>query len=333
MRQTHKSRVGAGVLLGCGVAVIAIVCASQAHASESGASVYLLGTGGPEAAVMPPVQGVFVSSTTYYYGGSAGGGKQFVVGGNVVANLNATIVADFASVLWVPTTHLAGGTLGLGMVLPVGSVSADVSAIITGPLGHQVGVSKSDSAVVIGDPLLTAMWGWKQGDLNLQASTLVNIPVGDYREGELANLAFHRWAGDVSLAATWHDDKSGWDFSSKAGFTFNGQNPETDYRTGTEFHLEGAIEKTLTPAFSIGVQAYYFNQLTGDSGGGAAIGPFEGRDIGVGGTAAYHFALGHTPVTLRLHGTSEVYVKNRPQGTAIWLDLSFPLMMKLPPHE
>jgi hypothetical protein len=57
---------------------------------------------------------------------------------------------------------------------------------------------------------------------------------------------------------------------------------------------------------------------------------------GVGGTAAYHFLVGHTPVSLRGRIMTEFDAVNRLQGTSYWLDLAFPLAMKMPvgaPHE
>jgi hypothetical protein len=87
--------------------------------------------------------------------------------------------------------------------------------------------------------------GWKRGKVHFTVSGLVNIPVGYYREDQLANLSFHRWAGDLSTAVSWHDDESGWDVSGKAGVTFNGKNDYTDYNSGNDFHVEGAVEKTL----------------------------------------------------------------------------------------
>ncbi len=325
-RPDRRALSGAGL----GVLAAAALWAGGARASEGGASVYLLGSGGPEAAVLPPVQGVFFANTAYYYSGSGGGGKQFTVGGNLAAGVDASIAADFASVAWVPTTNLAGGVLLLGAALPFGGPDVKASAVLTGPRGRQFTASTSDSTFVLGDPILTGEWGWTGGKLHVTASALVNIPIGDYHEGQLANLAFHRWAEDVSLASTWHDAKSGWDVSGKAGFTFNGENPATDYRTGTEFHLEGAIEKALSPAFSAGLQAYYFNQVSADSGSGAVLGPFEGRVTGFGGEAAYNFMVGRAPMTLRLHATTEFDARNRLQGTAVWLDFSIPLAVKLP---
>ena len=304
--------------------------ASQAMATEGAASVYLLGSGGPGAAVMPPVKGVFLDNEVYYYDGSARGSKQFVVGGNVVAGLNATILADFPTVLWVPTTNFLGGTLAVGGALPFGRPDVNVSAVVTGPLGGQVGVSRSDDAFVIGDPIATAALGWGSGKTHIQLSTMVNIPIGDYRDGELANLAFHRWAGDVSLAGTWRDEQAGWDFSGKAGFTFNGENEDTDYKTGTEFHVEGSVEKLITPKFSAGVLAYYFEQVSGDSGEGAVLGSFKGRVTGVGGTAAYNFMLGKAPATLRFRAIHEFDAKNRLEGDSFWLGLSMPLAVQMP---
>ncbi len=314
--------------LACGVA--GALLAGQAQASESGASLYLLGSGGPGAAVTPPYKGLYFDNTGYYYDGAAGGSTQFVVGGKIVADLNAQIGADFATVVWVPTTHFLGGALAIGAALPAAVESVNASAFITGPLGNQLSVARSDSAWLIGDPIATALVGWKHGNLSYQVSTLLNVPIGQYREGQLANLAFHRWAGDASFATTWHDNASGWDVSGKAGFTFNGTNTATQYTTGTEFHLEGAIQKTFGKAISIGVQGYYFDQLTGDSGAGAKLGPFKGQVVGFGATAAHTFMLGKHPATLRVRGMTEFDARNRLEGNSAWLDLSFPLSMKLP---
>jgi hypothetical protein len=317
--------------LACGAGLAAAAGVAPAQAGEGGASIYLLGSGGPGAAIMPPIQGVFFSNTLYHYEGSASVERNFVVGGNLVAGLDATINADFATTLWVPSTDFMGGVLAVGAVVPFGEPDVTVSAVITGPLGNTVGVSRSDSAFVVGDPLLMAMWGTKQGNTHFQLSSFVNIPMGDYREGELANLAFHRWAADVSFATTWHDAEAGWDASAKVGFTFNGENDVTDYDSGNEFHAEAALEKIFSPAWSAGVQAYWFNQITGDGGSGARLGPFKGEVTGVGLTVAHNFEMAGRPATLRLHAATEFDAENRLEGDSVWLDFTIPLVMQLPP--
>lgn len=319
-------------VLGCGAAAAGLLLALPAQASESGASIYLLGSGGPEAAALPPIQGVFLANTAYYYEGDSGGDKQFPIGGSLVAGLHGQILADFATVLWVPTTDLGGATLAVGAALPVGQVKVDVAAVITGPRGNSAAFDFKDDVVAVGDPILTAALGWKQGRLSWQASALVNVPVGDYRDRQLANLAFHRWATDVSFAMTWHDEATGWDLSGKAGVTYNGTNEATDYTTGVESHYEASLAKAFNPAWSAGLQAYYFEQVTGDTGPGALLGPFKGRVAGVGGQVAYNFKIaGKIPATLRLHALTEFEARNRLEGTSVFLDFTMPLWVKLPP--
>jgi len=321
--------------LGAGLVAALAAGAPQAQASEGGASLYLLGTGGPGNAIMPPLKGVFFDNEIYYYEGDLGGTKSLPLGGNVVAGVNAKILADFATVLWVPTTDLHGVTVALGAALPVGNVDVDADVFLSGPRGNQVGSGVGDSATVIGDPIATGMLGWSKGNVHYQVSTMLNVPIGDYRKDELANLAFHRWAFDSSFAVSWHDPKSGWDVSGKAGLTWNGENPYTDYKTGTEMHLETAIEKTFSPKWSAGLQAYYFKQVSADSGPGAKLGPFQGEVTGVGATAAYNFKMGHMPATLRARAFTEFNATNRMEGDSFWLELAVPLSLKMPagaPH-
>lgn len=314
------------------VAMIGLFAASPALADESGASVYLLGSGGPGAAVMPPLEGIYFENDLYYYDGSASGEKQFVIGGSVVAGLDAKVLADFASLAWVPTTDFAGGTLVVGAALPVGAASVEVNAIITGPGGGTAGLRRSDRAMVVGDPLATVSLGWKTSEkTHVAVSTLVNVPVGHYRENEMANLAFHRWAVDLSLAGTWLDEKAGWDITAKGGVTINGTNTFTDYNSGNDFHLESSVEKKFSKAWSAGIQGYYFRQISGDSGTGAKLGPFKGEVYGIGGTIAYNFVAIKTPVTARLHVLTEFDATNRLEGTSVLLSVATPLKLVLPP--
>lgn len=113
--------------------------------------------------------------------------------------------------------------------------------------------------------------------------------------------------------------------SAAVGVTFNGENPTTDYRTGTEFHFEGAVSQYLTKDFSVGVIGYYYQQITGDSGAGAVLGPFKGRVAALGGTVSYAFNVNQMPVTARVKLVREFDAMNRLEGTAGWLSMSMPL--------
>jgi len=325
-RPAHVS----GAALAAALAGVFLLSGGQAQASENGTSVYLLGSGGPGTAIMPPVKGLFFANTTYFLSGEARAGRLLPVSGAVVADLEATVVADFPALLWVPTTDFAGGTLALGLVTPMGHPDLTVSGVVIGPGGGVVSGARSDSAFVVGDPILTGMLGWTTGTTHIQASTMLNIPVGDYREGELANLAFNRWAFDTSLAVSWRDDESGWDVSAKTGVTFNGENDHTAYETGTEWHTEISVEKILSPGFSAGLQAYRFEQISDDSGAGASLGAFRGAATGVGATAAWNFNLANRPASLRLRALTEFDVENRMEQKSVFIDFSIPLVMQIP---
>jgi len=70
--------------------------------------------------------------------------------------------------------------------------------------------------------------------------------------------------------------------SSRAGFTFNWENPDTDYTTGTEFHIEWALVQHLSKTLAVGIAGYHHQQVTGDSGAGATLGDFKGRVTALG---------------------------------------------------
>lgn len=309
---------------------MAAMAAGQAQAAEGGASLYLLGSGGPGAGMMPPLEGIYGDSMIYVYDGKASADKDFVLGGNVVAGLDATIVANFRSLLVVPSTNVLGGTLAIGGTLPIGAPMVEAEAVFTGPAGGQVSFSRRDAPIVMGDPVATAALGWKTGNTHIQASAMVNIPIGNYRPGQLANLAFNRWIVDTSLAVTWLDEKAGWDLSAKAGVTFNGRNSVTDYESGDEFHLEAAAERKFSRSFSAGLQGYYYRQISGDSGPGAVLGPFKGEVFGAGVTGAWNTILGRSPATIRARFIKEFDATNRLEGESYWLQLSLPLYMKMP---
>jgi hypothetical protein len=154
---------------------------------------------------------------------------------------------------------------------------------------------------------------------------LLNVPIGQYSENNIANMGFNRWAFDASAAATWLDLTTGREASVAAGFTFNGENPDTDYTTGTEFHVEFALMQHFSQTFSIGIAGYHYQQVSGDSGAGARLGSFEGRVTALGPNIDYSFKLGALPVSTSLRWFREFDAKNRLEGDAAFLNFTIPL--------
>ena len=62
----------------------------------------------------------------------------------------------------------------------------------------------------------------------------------------------------------------------------NTRNKATNYKTGTQFHLDLTANQFLTKTFAIGARDYYYKQLTGDNGSGAILSDFKSEPLGFG---------------------------------------------------
>ncbi|WP_343712419.1 transporter [Inquilinus sp.] len=319
MLRRMTARLGVALISGAMIGL----AAGAAAAAENATGIYLLGFRGPLAGVTPP-PGVYVENDIYLYDASVGGGRRLLLGGTLAANVDGEAQLDAPSVIWVTPAQVLGGQFGMTFTWPLGRTYAAAGTTIDSPVFGRNRGFISDETSAIGDPLLSGFLGWNAGKFHWQAVAMLNIPVGDYRKDALSNVAFHRWAGDLTGTFTWLDPETGIDLSAAAGFTFNGENPETDYWTGTEFHLEWAATKSFGE-FSLGLVGYHYQQVTGDGGSGATLGDFEGQVTALGGSVAYNFTLGTTPVTARLKVYREFAAENRLEGTSALLTLSLPL--------
>ena len=73
---------------------------------------------------------------------------------------------------------------------------------------------------------------WNNGVHNFIAYTMAGIPVGAYEADRLANVGTNHWAVDAGGGYTYLNQKTGLEFSAVLGFTYNFENPDTDYQNG-----------------------------------------------------------------------------------------------------
>ena len=330
-------------------AVALLGVTSAAEAAESATSFYLLGSKGAMAGFIPP-PGTYLMDTNYYYSGSADGRAALGVTlrktgvkdtGGVALNLEADVSVDakayfqMPSAIWVLPTPVLGGNLGFGLTTPIGwkDVNADIAARATLTLGPPLSVTIpagrdfafDDQNGAFGDPVLASFIGWHQGNLHWNVGTLINVPLGQWDTGQLANLGFNHWAFDINGAVTWADPKSGLDLSAATGITFNTENPDTHYKSGTDFHIELAAMQSLSKQLAIGVTGYYYKQITGDSGAGALLGDFKGQIAAIGPAVTYNFQIGQLPVATSLKWNHEFAAENRLSGDMAMVGFMIPL--------
>lgn len=267
-----------------------------AQAVEGGSGVYALGLTGPQAGIMPD-PGTYVGYNLYYYKGDATAnvslsGKVPIpgTGFELPAQLNGSVEAEAESFAHILTmTHvfkkeLMGAKLGLSVWVPY--VDTDLTLTgngvlsLTRPLGGTLDIpisgSTEQSENGVGDTTFIGMMGWHRGSMHYMAMLNVYVPTGEYDKNQAVNVGRNHWAIDPMLGVTYLNEKIGLELSAAAGITFNLENSDTDYKSGEEFHLDLAVIQHLSDKFHLGLVGYVYNQLSGDSGSGAAD-DFKGR--------------------------------------------------------
>jgi len=324
----------------------------DAQAAENATGWYALGTKASMAGFVPP-PGTYLIDVNMFYEGTASAASAVGVAlqdispaarklnlkGELLVEAKADVTGkvyyNLPSVLWVAPQKVLGGNVAFGAIVPFGSkdVDFDLDALATLKLGPPINqtfqrgqrFSESDSSTDFGDPVFNALIGWHQGNWHWNVGMLVNVPIGPWSNTSSSNLSFNHWGLDTTAAVTWLDPKTGVEVSAAPGFTFNSENPDTDYRTGTEFHVEFAVLEHFSQKFALGIAGYHYQQVTGDSGPGARLGDFKGRVTSVGPVMTYNFNLGKIPLSSQLMWTHDFDVENRLKGDLGLLTISFPL--------
>jgi hypothetical protein len=304
------------------IATLILLC-GHANAAESATSVYLLGFRSTAAGVVPP-PGVYTASDKYFYSGEAAASRDFQFGGQLVAEVEANVFIDALTATWIIPQKVLGGHFGVAATLPIGWAEVKAGATLATP-GGALSAGRTDDLTGLGDMFFTALLGWHRDVWHWNVNVGLNAPTGSWSKGRIANLGFNRWALDTGVAVTYLDQKTGHELTIAPGVTFNGENDDTDYKTGTEFHLEFSALQHFSQTFALGVTGYHYQQLTGDSGSGARLGDFKGRVTGIGPVVNYTFLVGKTPVNTNLRWIHEFNVKNRLKGDVGFLTVAIPL--------
>jgi len=314
-----------------GAALIGLSIAASGtgvQAAEAGKGFYLLGSRAHMAGIMPG-PGSYFANDFYFYDGGANVSVDFPIGDLVVqGGLDATVAIDLMTGLHVLPGEILGGSLAIGLTLPMGwqEIRGTIQQV-GGP-----GISTKDDDFEVGDPVLVAALGWHDGNMHWQLGGLLNVPIGSYDADDLVNLGFNRWAFDLTGSATYLDLATGIEMSGALGFTFNGENLDTGYQTGTELHAEFAASKLFANGMSFGVVGYHYQQLSGDSGGTAAqrlliaaTDGFKGRSTAIGPSFGMMLPLGDRMLNMNLRWYHDLEVKYRPEGDAVLFSASVPL--------
>ncbi len=300
-----------------------ILGSANSHAVDGGTGFYLLGQRSNQAAVLPP-PGLFFQFKEYLYSGDISASEAIAENARLDIGVEADIALSMATGIWAPVADILGGRPMLSLTLPFGY--QDISADAQLSFGGLVLKGRfSEDVFTVGDPVAVATLGWNEDNWHWTVSGALNIPIGDYDEDRSANFAFNRWGVDTTGGVTYLDLGTGWEASMAAGLTFNGENKDTDYDSGTEFHLEAGVSKTFQNGLMLGLAGYYYNQITDDEGPGAPPDGFQGEVSAIGPALAYTLDVKGIPIVLKGRYYHEFNADNRLEGDAAFIGLIMPL--------
>jgi hypothetical protein len=296
---------------------LAFALSQTVTAGEGGTTHVIPGAQATLADNAPTTPGTFVKPMYLNYSGSAS--AQIPTAAGVASNLDAkaNTIALVAGHTF-ETTVLGGAHYSVVAALPY--TWLDITASLQTPLGTVRRQSKVDG---FGDlTVIPAMLAWKSGNWQYNALLPIYAPTGSYQKGRLGNPGLNYWTIDPTVGAAYSNQKSGFNALLHAGYAINTENSDTDYKSGSLLHFDGAVQQIL-PAGSgfltLGAEGFYFQQMTCDSGSGAVLGCFKGRTAGLGPVLGYILPMGKQSLVFELKWLPELDTKNRLDGDYIWL--------------
>ncbi len=249
-----------------------------AFAAEGASSHYLPGAVGDIFLAVPPEPGFTAANTFWYQTGTTGAA---LLEGQLSLGLDLDLFLNLASLSYTFEQEILGGRYTIGTAIPFGY--ADIDGALTGPRGGRIGFS--DNSFDLSDiAIIPLQMNWSSGRWSFRFWESIVAPTGGYDASgsDLANLGRNYWSFDTVGAVTWFNPDSGTEMSMAPGVMFNTENSDTDYETGTEFHLDFVANQFLSETFALGLRGYYYKQLTGDSGSGTTLGDFESESFALG---------------------------------------------------
>jgi len=295
-----------------------------AMAEEGGSGHYLPGSMASFIDGVPLKEAFLMRANIVYYNGSIGADKPLPIAGRTTLGASASSWGFGLTVLWRPPLDL-GERWSYAMSATIPYLLMDVDVAATGTPGS---LSSFSSTNGLGDiVLMPLMLNYSVNpDFNVNFRVGAYAPTGSYEVGRLANTGKNFWTIEPVLGLMYFGQKNGFEASAFFGADFNTKNDDTNYQSGTQIHVDGTLAQhfpLLGGLAGVGVSAYYYQQVTGDSGAGATLGDFKGMTIGAGPVVSYtRKIVGHDTV-FEFKWLHEFETKNRLEGDILWLKAVF----------
>jgi hypothetical protein len=256
---------------------------------------------------VPPPGYYFINYFLYYHADEFNNKN----GDNVDKKFDLDVVANTFRFIYITKQKIFGGYWGVHMFVPI--VYQDVTPPFSGRNDTQTGLGD-----IIVDPFILS---WHSKNWHFATGIDIYMPTGRYDKDDLANTSRNYWTFEPIVAFTYLSD-FGLEVSSKFMYDINTNNPDTDYRSGQEFHFDYTVGYKIQN-WNVGVAGYYYKQMTNDKINGEKVtfpdflgfeDGFKGQAIAVGPAIKYNYRN----MSFTLKYLWETEVKHRPEGQNLW---------------
>jgi len=307
---------------------------NAAFADEGGVSFWLPGLFGSLAAA--PQQPGWSLMTTYYNttvsaGGNVGFAREAEIGkvpvnfsGTLGGTLNSNANLALVNPTYVFATPLFGGQAAVGLMGIYGGMDTTLNATLNGTITPPgLPITRSDSfnsgLMGFGDLYPQFTLRWNAGVNNFMTYVTGDLPLGAYDSARLSNIGIGHGAVDAGGGYTYFNPATGHEFSVVTGFTYNLENPATNYQNGVDWHTDWGLSQFMSKQFSFGAVGYFYKEVGCDSGSGDRVGCFQSQVIGVGPQMTFLFPVGTMQGYLNFKAYGEFDNVNRPDGWNAWV--------------
>jgi hypothetical protein len=285
-----------------------VLTSVNVYATEGGGGAYPNGAEDFMSGAIPPPGFYFINYFLYYHADDFNNKH----GDNVDKDFDLNVIANTFRFIKITNYKILGANWGVHMFVPI--VYEDVTPPLTGRSDTQVGLGD-----IIVDPFILS-WHFSK-NFHLATGIDIYMPTGRYDKDDLANTSRNYWTFEPIVAFTYMTD-FGLEVSSKFMYDINTNNPDTDYRSGQEFHFDYAVGYKVSD-WNIGVAGYYYKQFTNDKINGEKVtfpdflgfeDGFKGQVFAVGPAVKY----GYKNMSFTLKYLWETEVEQKPEGQSLW---------------
>jgi hypothetical protein len=293
----------------------------SAYAEEGGTGHYLPGSMASFLDATPTSGSYGLKLNAVYYDGSLGR-DPITFAGLTLQDVKAESYALGLVGFWSPKLDLPEQwSYATAVAVPYVWVEVEGTVSAGGLQGR-----KSDSINGFGDILLFPLMLTYavSPDFKVDGRLGIYAPTGRYKVGRLANTGKNYWTFEPALGLYYFGKENGIEATLIGAVDLNTKNEDTEYQSGTQLHVEGALAQhfPLLGGFAgVGATAFWYDQITDDSGSGAVLGGFQARTTGVGPAISWAGKLGSCEIVSEVKWLPELETRNRLEGDYFWMKL------------